>query len=166
MHFFIREIRRNAQCTATRDDRHLVHGVAERKKLACESMSNFVIGCCFFLAVTHDHALALNTHQDLVLGVLEVVHRHIDAIASCREQGSFIDEVRQVSATHPRSTLGNHFKVHILRNRNLACVDAENAKSAIVIRTVDHDLTVETTRTQQRRIQDVGAVCCCDDDDA
>ena len=45
-------------------------------------------------------------------------------------------------------------------------MDAENLFSAYDIRNADDDLTVESARTQQRRIQYVRPVCRSQDDDA
>ena len=52
--------------------------------------------------VGDDHAFALRAHQDLVLGLLEVIHRDRRMITTCGQQGRFVNEAFQVGTTEAR----------------------------------------------------------------
>src|SRR5688572_2850049 len=45
-------------------------------------------------------------------------------------------------------------------------MDREDTFTASHIRSGHYDTTVEATRTEQGRIQDVRTICCCDQDDS
>jgi hypothetical protein len=58
------------------------------------------------------------------------------------------------------------FKVHVIRERDLARVHLEDALAPAHVRPVHHDLAIEAAGAQQRRIEHVGTVRGGDDDDA
>src|SRR5207245_4524683 len=63
-----------AQCAASRDDRHLVDGIRARQEVGDQRVASLVVGNRPLLGVADDHRAPLDAHQDLVLGVLEVEH--------------------------------------------------------------------------------------------
>jgi len=60
---------------------------------------------------------------------------------------------------------GEHVDVDVLRERLAAGVDLEDLRPALAVRPIDDDLAVEAARAQQRRVEDVRPVGCCDQDD-
>src|SRR4030095_7284169 len=56
--------------------------------------------------------------------------------------------------------------VDIVGQRDLLGVDGEDAFSALDVRTVDDNAAVEAAGTQQRRVENIGAIGCRDEDDA
>ena len=58
----------------------------------------------------------------------------------------------------PRRAAGDDAQVGARIDRNLAGVDAEDGLASLEIRVADRDLTVEPSRPQQRRIEDVRTV--------
>ena len=163
--FFVGQVGRNAKRTATRNDRYLVYRITVSQKLSGKSVSDLMVGGRFLFLVGDHHALAFDAHDDLILGVLEVKHGHFRAPTTGGQQGSLVDEVGQVGTTHPGRTLGDHIKDDVLCQRHLPRVHLQNAQAARQVRTVDDDLTVETTRTKKGGVQHVRTVRRRDDDD-
>ena len=60
---------------------------------------------------------------------------------------------------------GERVEIDVARDRLAARVDLEDLAAAEAVRAVDHDLAVEATWPEQRRIEDVGAVRGGDQDD-
>src|ERR1019366_6794615 len=81
-------------------------------------------------------------------------------------QGSLIHHVGQVSAGESRRAAGQHSKIHVVIERNLASVHAQDLLAATDIGTRDHHAAVKAAGTQQRRIEHVRTVGGCDQDDA
>src|SRR5262245_25195817 len=67
-----RQLLRQAESAAARDDRDLVHRVGPRQHVGHERVPRLVIGDRPLLGVADDHGAPLDTPQDLVLGALEV----------------------------------------------------------------------------------------------
>ncbi|GJD94933.1 hypothetical protein OCOJLMKI_2140 [Methylobacterium iners] len=129
-------------------------------------MTSLVVGGEPLLVLGHHEGAPLGAHHDLVLGVLELVHRHDPLAAARGEQGRFVDEVHQVGAGEARRAAGDDLEVDVRRQGHLADVDAQDALAADDVRVRHHDLAVEPARAQQGRVEHVGAVGGRDDDHA
>src|SRR4051812_43327522 len=79
-------------------------------------------------------------------------------VATDGEQRRFIHEIREVGAGHAGRSARAGRDVDIIGDGLVAQVDLEDAFAALEVRRIHDDLPVETTRTQQRRIEDVRAV--------
>ena len=66
----------HAQGAAARDDGDLVHRIVFGHVQAHDGMPGFVVGGELALLGAHHHGFALGAHQDLVLGLLELLHCH------------------------------------------------------------------------------------------
>ena len=75
-----------------------------------------------------------------------------------RHQGRFIDQVGQIGAREARGSAGDGLHIHIGRQGHVLHVNAQNAFATADIGITDHNLTVETTRAKQGRVEDVGTV--------
>ncbi len=161
-----RQEHRHAQRAAARDDGDLVDRIVLGHRQADDGVTGLVIRGELLLLLVHDHGAALGAHHDLVLGALELVHRHRAAVGTSGEQRSFVDEVGEVGTGEARRTARDHLRLHVFSQRQLAHVDLEDLLATAHVRQRHHDLAVEAARTQQRRIQHVGTVGRGDDDHA
>ena len=131
-----------------------------------ENMAGFVIRGDLLLFIGEEHGLALRAHQDLVLGGLEVEHVDCLAVEASRGKGSLVHHVRKVGTGESRCSASEDVQVDVFRHRNLFRVDAKNFFAALDVGTVDDNATVETARTKQGRIENVGTVGRGDQDHA
>ena len=77
--------------------------------------------------------------------------------AGC-QQGCFVDQVGEIGACHPRSRLGDLFKVDARAELSLCAVDFQNLHAALLVRSVHHNLSVETSRACERRVDNLRSV--------
>ena len=81
-------------------------------------------------------------------------------------QRGFVHEVRQVGAAHAGRPARDHLQAHRCVQGFTLGVDLEDRQSLVEVGQGNDDLTVETTRAQQRGVEHVGPVRRGDDDDA
>src|SRR5713226_1985469 len=151
---------------AARDDRHLVHGVGARQEVGDERVARLVVGDNALLGVRDDHRAPLHTHQDLVLGVLEVGHLDDLLVLPRREERRLVDEVGEVGAREARRAAREHLQLDGRRQRNPPRVDPQDLLAALHVRPRHDHLPVEAAGTQQRGVEDVRPVRRGDEDDA
>ena len=129
-------------------------------------MARLVIGGHPLFIVGHDHRLALDAHQHLVLGVLEIAHRDHPLGTAGGKQRRFVDEVGKIGAREPRRAARNGAGIDVGRQRHLLHVDGKDLLAALDVGATDDNLAIKPARAQQCRIENIGAVGCSDDDDA
>ena len=129
-------------------------------------MASLVIGGEALFILGHDHGPTLGAHHDLVLGVLEFGHGDDALAAPRRHEGRLVDEVHQIRAREARRAARHGAQLHVRRQGHLAHMHLQDLLAAVHIRQWDHDLPVETARTQQSGIEHVRTVGRGDDDDA
>ena len=156
----------HAQGAPARNDGDLVHRVVLGHVQAHDGVPGFVIGGELALLGAHHHGLALGAHQDLVLGLLELLHGDRAAPGPSGQQGRLVDQVGEVGAGESgraaRQGAGRDAVVH----RHLAHVHLENQLAAANVGQRNHHLAVEAPGAQKRRVQHIGPVGGGDDDDA
>ncbi len=140
--------------------------IAFGQQLADQGVARFVVGRVAALFLRHDHALALWAHEDLVFGLLEVLHLDHAGVAARRHQGRLVAQVGQVGTAHAGGTARNDVGADIGPDGHLAHVDVEDLLTATDVGQRDIHLTVETARAQQGGVQNVGAVGRGNHDDA
>ncbi len=128
-------------------------------------MPALVIGRQHLLLLGHDQGASLGTHHDLVLGILELGHRHDALAASRRHKSRFVDKVHEVRPRETRGATRYGLQVDIGGQRHLAHMHLQDAFAADDIRVRDDDLTIEAAGTQQGRIENVRPVGRGDQDD-
>ena len=121
-------------------------------------MTCLVIGRIALLLVGQQHGLALGAHEHLVLGQLEVEHHHRLAVLAGGIQRRLVHQVGQVGAAEAGSPARQDAEIHVVVERDLAGVDAENLFAPADIGTRHHHPAVETARPQQGGIEHVGTV--------
>ena len=129
-------------------------------------MASLVIGRQRLFLFGHDHRATLSAHHHLVLGGFEILHGD-EATANARSHKSrFVDQVGQIRARETGGAAGDNPQIHIRAQRHFGGVHAEDFFAALHIGIGHLHLTVKAARTQQGRVQHVGAVGCRNDDDA
>ena len=154
------------QRPAARDDRHLVHRIGVRHRVADQRVAALVVGDDLPLLLRQQHALALRTRHDPVDGLFQRLHRDLLAIVPRGQQRALVDHVGQVGAGEPGRAPGDDVEVGIGRDGLAPGVHPQDRLTARQVRLGHHDLPVETAGPQQRRVEDVGPVGGRDDDDA
>ena len=96
--------------------------------------------------------------QGLVARLLEIVH--VDAVLALApgKEGRLVHEVGKVRAGRAGGGARQARQVHVVRQGELPCVQPEDELALLDVRHVDDHLPVETTRPQQRGVQDVRPV--------
>ena len=81
------------------------------------------------------------------------------------QQRRLVEQVRQIGTSKANGHLGELLKLNVLVHRLVLSMHAQDLLAALYVRAVNRDLAVKTAGTQQRRIQNVGAVGRGDQDD-
>ena len=160
------QLLRQAERHAARNDRDLVNRIRVRQQHREQRVAGLVHGRHPLLFFGDDHGLALDAHQDLVLGVLEVRHPHDLLVEARGVERRLVDQIGEIRAGEPGRAPRQHADIHVVGQRNLARVDREDAFAALDVGTIDDDAAIEAARTQQRRIEHVGTVGRGHQDDA
>ena len=155
---FLRNGQRVAQRTTTRDNRNLVDGICMLKQVTNQRMTAFVVRDGLLRMLIHNEALALGTSHNALHGLGDLGLRDNFLVATSRQQGAFVHEVRKVGTRKARRQRCHTLQVHIRTQRLVLGVHLQNAFATLYIGRVHHNLTVETARTQQRGVQNVHAV--------
>ena len=115
-----RQLLRQAERHAARDDRHLVDRIGVRQQHGEQRVAGLVDRRDPLLVVADDHRAALGAHQDLVLGELEVVHAHDLLVVARGVQRRLVHQVREIGAGEARRAARQHRDVDVVGQRNLA----------------------------------------------
>src|SRR3989344_3344610 len=110
-------------------------------------------------------APALGPEHDFLDGTDEVVLRKLFPVLSRGKNGSLVHEVRKVGTGESWGALGYNGKYYIGAKRLLARVYLQDILPVFSIGKVNHDTPVETARTDERRVENIGTVCRRHDDD-
>ena len=161
----LRKLQRVAQRLAAADDRDLVNRIGMLQDVAHQGVAALVVGNRGALGFGHHTTLALRTGNHALHRFLDLVHRDHGTMAAGSQQRRLVEQVRQIGAGKANGHLGELLKLHVLVHRLVLGMHAQDLLAALHIRTVDRNLTVKTTGTQQCRIQNIGSVGRSDQDD-
>ncbi len=153
-----RQVHGHAQRPPARDDGDLVDRIVLRHQAADDGMAGLVVGGERLLFLAHRHRAALGAHEDFVAGAVEVVHADLLDRLARGEQRRLVAQVGQVGAGEARGAARDHHRLDIVGQRQLAHVHLQDLLAAAHVRQAHHHLAIETARTQQRRVEHVGAV--------
>ena len=84
---------RKTERAATWNDRHFVNRIRSLHHLADQGVTTFVVRGHALVFVADDKRTALGPHQDLVLGVFEVVAIQLVLVVASGEQRCLVDQV-------------------------------------------------------------------------
>jgi len=135
-----------------------VDRVGARQELGDDGVPGLVVGGVALLLLGEHGALALDAHEDLVLGVLEVEHLHLALAPARGEQGRLVDQVLQVGAGEAGGAAGDDLQVHLVRDGHLLAVDLEDLQAPLDVGPAHVDLPVEAAGAQEGGVEDVGPV--------
>ena len=106
----------------------------------------------------HDARAFLRARDHPVDGLVHGTVVNELRVRTCGQQSGLVHHVGELGAGEARGALGHRRQIHVLRERLVLGVHAQDLLATLHVRGVHADLTVETTRAQQCRIQDVRAV--------
>ena len=161
----LRKLQRVTQSLAAADNRNLVDRIGVLQDVTHQSVAALVVGNRGALGFGHHATLALRSGNHALHRFLDLVHRNHRTMTAGSQQCRLIEQVRQVGAGKANGHLGELLKLNVLVHRLVLGVHAQDLLAALYVWTVDRNLTVKTAGTQQRRIQNVGAVGGGDQDD-
>ena len=153
-----RKLQGDPQRTATRDNRHLVHRITPRNELGHECVPGLVIRGHPLLLFAQDHALPLGPHEDLILRHFEIVRLHFLLVLPGRPQRRFVDQIFEVRAGEPGRASRDLPQLNITGDRYFLRMDFENLGTPPDVGPVNHDLAIEPSRPQERRIKHVRSI--------
>jgi hypothetical protein len=107
----------------------------------------------------------LEAGDDPFHGCFEVAQGDRVGVAARGEQRRLVDDVGQVGATEAGRQSRGAFEVEVCRQRDRACVDAENLHAPDEIGVAQRDLSIEPAGAQQRGVENLRTICGRYDDD-
>ncbi len=110
----------------------------------------------FFLA--HVSGLFLSADNNFYHGVLNLGHLYKSLGASCGKQRRFVEQICKVGARKSGCRFCNHREVNTVCKRFVACMHTKYCFTRFKVGHIHNDLTVKSSRTQERTVQYVGAV--------
>ena len=128
------------------------------KQVANKSMTRFVVSNSSTCLLIQNPTLAFRTSNNSLHGILNFLVRNNTLVATSRQNSRFVKQVRQVSTRKTRSQLSQAYQVNIVAQWLVCRMNVQNLFTTLNIRNINHDLTVKTTRTQQRWVQNVSTV--------
>ena len=152
--------------SSTREDRHLVDRVEIGHRPRGERVTALVVRDNLLLVFADDPALAPRSADDAVDRLLEHFRRDDRLVLARGEQRGLVDDVGEVGARHSWRALGQAVEVGVLSDGLALGMHLEDGPTTRDVGIADGDLPVETSRTQQCRVEDVGTVGRCDQDHA
>src|SRR5436309_3272184 len=161
-----RDLLRQAECHAARDDGHLVHRIGARHELRDQGVAGLVVGGDAPLLEADDHGAPLGTHHDFVLGDLEVVHGDPVLVLARGEERRLVDQILEVRAGEARRLAREQLDVYVLAVRHPAGLKFQDTFPALHVGARHDHAPVEAAGTQERRVEDVGPVGGGDQNDA
>ena len=155
---FDRQLMRDTERHAGRQDRHLVERIGVLEHVRAHRVAALVVRDDLLLLFREHERLALEAHEHAVACRVEVFAVDLVRAAPHREQRSFVHEVGEVGAAHarraPRDDVHVDVGVHLL----VADVDLEDLDPLLLRGQRHEDLAVEAAGAQQRGVEDVGPV--------
>ena len=146
------------QRLSARHDGDLMHRILRGQMVHRNGVPRFVIGGDPAVAFELHIAALFRTGNDLEHGGFQRLHRDERGVAVRGVERCLVEQVFQIRAGKAAGRARDRFQVDVLRKRLISGMDAEDLLTPLDIGQIDKHLTVETTGTQQRRIEDVLAV--------
>jgi len=136
----------NAECTTPRDDADFVDRIMFRNQSTHNGMACFVVCGDQLFIFAHHCRLAFSAHQDLVLGLLEVIHFNFFLVLASSKKSCFIHQVGKISARESRGTPRQPIRFDVGSHRDTFHVYTENLLAAADIGQTHCDLAIKATR--------------------
>ena len=161
----LRKLQCVAQGLTAADDRDLMNRIGMLQDVAHQSVAALMVGNRGAFGLGHHATLALRSSNHALHRLLDLVHRDHGTMTASGQQRRLVEQVRQIGTSKANGHLGELLKLDVLVHRLVLGMHTQDLLAALHVRTVDRNLAVKTAGTQQRRIQNVGAVGRGDQDD-
>src|SRR5699024_10520217 len=162
---FVWDNHRVAQCPTARQNRDLGNRGRMVQSSSDQSVAAFVVGGDFSFVVIHQTSLLLWAGHHSVNGFIHGTIVDQVRVRARRQQGCLIEHIRQIRTRETGGALGQSVQINIYNQRLALSMNLQNFQAPLKRWSFDRYLTVETARTQQGRIQDVGTVGCSNQND-
>ncbi len=141
------------------DDGDLVDGIGAGNEPGHQGVAGFVVGGIAPFPLAQDEALALRAHEDLVLGVLEVLHgKGLPLPRRAANKAASLARFSRSAPENPGVPRARMERSTDSDQGGAPGVDLEDGLPAFEVRDGDHHLAVEAAGPQQGGVQDVRAV--------
>ena len=151
---------------AAREDGDLVDPLDVFERPRAERVPALVVGGDLLFLLGDDLRAAPRPADHAVGRLLERVGGDYVAADARGEKRRLVEHVGQIRAAHAGGALSQRVQVSVGAERLVLGVDLENLLAPGQVRVGHRDLAVETSRAQQRWVEDVGAVRRRDEDNA
>ena len=120
-------------------------------------MTGFMVRGDFFFLLVQD-VFTQRTEQDLIAGMLKILHLDGVLRLTSSQERRLVDEVPQVGARKANCAGTKRFQFHVVGQGDLAAMDLQDGNTPLFGGTVDCDVSVEAARSQQGRVQHIRPV--------
>ncbi len=152
------------RCTdAGRNNGYGIDRTHIRKDMEQDRMTSFVICRDLSFLRGNDAALLFCADPHFDKCPFDIFLLDKVSVFLCRNDRSFIQKIFQISSGKACCRLRDLLQIHIFRKRFILGMDFQNGLSATDIRSADTDLSVKSSRTQDRMVKNIHAVCRCQD---
>ena len=158
------QIPRRTEALAARNDRNLHHGIALGQQPHHGSVSRLVNRRSVTLLSGHYGIFLLQTTHDTVDSGQEILFCNLLLVVSCSDQSGLVADIGDVGTRETCRLLCQELVADTLLTTQLARMNAEDRLALLHVGQTHVNLTVETTRTHQRLVQNICAVGCCQHD--
>ena len=117
------------------------------------------------LALCHHLRLLLQASDNTVYGIEEVLLTHLLTIEAGSNQGGLVTNVGNVGTREARRLAGQEVDIHVVSQLQRLQMYEEHLLTLVQVGQVDMYLTIESTRTQQGRVEHIGTVGSSQGDD-
>ena len=152
------KIPRRTEALTARNDRNLHQGVAFGQQPHYGCVSCLVNGCCIALLGGHHGILLFEATHDTVDSGQEILLCDLFLVVAGSDQCRLIADISDVGTRETCRLLSQKLVADTLGTTQLASMNTEDRLALLHIGQTHVDLTVETTRTHQCLIQNIGAV--------
>ena len=111
------------------------------------------------LLVCNNVALLFRACNNLDCSFFDVFLCDSLAVLSCSKESCFVGKVFKLSTCKAGCGLGNSLEAYVWSKRLVLCVYLEDFLSALDVRVIYCNLTVETSRTEKCGVKDILTVC-------
>ena len=112
-----------------------------------------------FFFLFYDTGLLLRSDNDLYGRFFKLVHTDKCFAFARRKKCSFIKEICKIGARKSACTLCKNRKINIRFERLVTCVNLDYFLTPLDIGIVDCNLSVKTSGSEKRRVENIGSVC-------
>ena len=157
-HTFFRHSHIHAQRLAAWHNRNLHQRSCMFEQPDSGGVSSLVNGSFVHILASHQHRLVFQAQRHLIDSLVEVSHRHSLAVLACGEDCRLVAHVGNLRTAHTWGLASQLCQIHSLIHLHLLQMHLKDSLTVGECRECDMHLAVETTRTQERVVENILAV--------